>query len=94
MFFLPFTNCCAEWRVDVSSLGVQAVATSFGFSVPPNVNLNLDSNAAKFRKQRKSTGLLPGMDKPKGRSKSGHTFSAANPYGKRAETDKRQFTRI
>jgi ATP-dependent RNA helicase DDX18/HAS1 len=76
-------------------LWLQAVAVSFGFSVPPKVNLNLDSNAAKFRKQRKSGGpLLPGMDKPKGRAKSGHTFSAANPYGKRADSDKRQFTRI
>ncbi|GAQ90345.1 DEAD-box ATP-dependent RNA helicase family protein [Klebsormidium nitens] len=93
-YLLAYNSHSMKDTFNVHRLNLQAVATSFGFSVPPKVNLNLDSNAAKFRKQRKSTGLLPGMDKPKGRSKSGHTFSATNPYGKRAETDKRQFTRI
>ena len=58
----------------------QAVAASFCFSCPPKVNLNIDSNAAKFRK--------------KAHKGSRNGFSESNPYGRqRDEDDKRQFVR-
>ena len=58
----------------------QAVAVSFCFSCPPKVNLNIDSNASKFRK--------------KTRKVEGKNFSESNPYGRqRSEDDKRQFVR-
>ncbi|KAL6518587.1 hypothetical protein OROGR_019089 [Orobanche gracilis] len=60
----------------------KAVAASFCFSSPPKVNLNIDSNASKFRKKRKTEG---------GR----HGFSSNNPYGGKAaeQGDIRQFVR-
>jgi ATP-dependent RNA helicase DDX18/HAS1 len=67
------------------------VATSFGFTCPPKVNLNIDSNAAKFRK-KVGNSVQNGKGKADGR-KSGHKFSSSNPYGKRSEGDKRQFVR-
>ncbi|KAG5531606.1 hypothetical protein RHGRI_026277 [Rhododendron griersonianum] len=74
-----------EYEYDLKKLAnVQshlAVAASFCFTSPPKVNLNIDSNASKFRKKtRKVDG-----------SRSG--FSESNPYGRRAEDDTRQFVR-
>lgn len=57
----------------------QAVAASFCFSCPPKVNLNIDSNASKFRKKA---------------NKSKNRFSESNPYGRQSDgDDKRQFVR-
>ncbi|BBN17222.1 ATP-dependent RNA helicase DDX18/HAS1 [Marchantia polymorpha subsp. ruderalis] len=90
-YLLAYNSHAMKDIFNVHRLDLQSVATSFGFSCPPKVNLNLDSNAAKFRK----SGGKPGTGRePKGRSKSGHGFTASNPYGKRADNDKRQFTRI
>lgn len=68
---------------------LQAVARSFGFAVPPRVNLNIESKAAHARKAAKTAAA--GADY---RRKTGHAFSASNPYGKRAEGDKRQLVRM
>ncbi|KAL3683442.1 hypothetical protein R1sor_001464 [Riccia sorocarpa] len=89
-YLLAYNSHAMKDIFNVHRLDLQAVATSFGFNCPPKVNLNLDSNAAKFRKQQGK----PGEAKYKGKTKSGHGFTAGNPYGKRAENDKRQFTRI
>jgi ATP-dependent RNA helicase DDX18/HAS1 len=55
------------------------------------VSLNLESKRANVRK-------LGNPENKKGadyrRLKTGHAFSASNPYGKRAEGDKRQFVRM
>jgi ATP-dependent RNA helicase DDX18/HAS1 len=61
---------------------VQAVASSFCFSNPPKVNLNIDSGASKFRRNmRKVEG---------GR----HGFNEKNPYGRQGGgDDKRHFVR-
>eukprot|EP00615_Pteridomonas_danica_P000552 CAMPEP_0114359538 /NCGR_PEP_ID=MMETSP0101-20121206/23093_1 /TAXON_ID=38822 ORGANISM="Pteridomonas danica, Strain PT" /NCGR_SAMPLE_ID=MMETSP0101 /ASSEMBLY_ACC=CAM_ASM_000211 /LENGTH=556 /DNA_ID=CAMNT_0001503133 /DNA_START=1 /DNA_END=1671 /DNA_ORIENTATION=- len=66
---------------NVHELDLQAVATAFGFSTPPRVDLNF---SPKARKQTK-TG------KGQGKGATGHAFSAENPYGKREKSDKRQF---
>ncbi|KAG6543944.1 hypothetical protein Mapa_014785 [Marchantia paleacea] len=90
-YLLAYNSHAMKDIFNVHRLDLQSVASSFGFSCPPKVNLNLDSNAAKFRK----SGGKPGSGREaKGRSKSGHGFTASNPYGKRADNDKRQFTRI
>lgn len=70
----------------------QAVALSFGFSCPPKVNLQIDSNAAKFRKKGPK-GMVGGKGRLEGRG-SGHGFSSNNPYGKRGEGDRRQLVHI
>jgi len=69
---------------DVHKLDLQQVAKAFGFMAPPKVELNLKHTARK-----KVTG-------PKSRhaaQATGHTFSAANPYGSRGTDDRRQFVR-
>lgn len=76
--FLALVGCASK----------QAVAASFGFSGPPKINLNIDSNASKFRRG------APKGDRAGGKGRgSGHMFSASNPYGKRQQGDKRQFSR-
>lgn len=72
---------------NVHSLDLLAVAKSFGFTRPPKVQLNLESKAAHTRKAKKLA------EQGGGRRATGHGFSAANPYGKRAEGDTRQFVR-
>ena len=59
------------------------------------VNLNLESKAAHKRKavRHKLEGAAPPPADYR-RGKSGHAFSADNPYGARPAGDKRQFVRI
>ncbi|GIL44399.1 hypothetical protein Vafri_1877 [Volvox africanus] len=80
---------------NVHRLDLQAVAKSFGFSVPPRVNLQLESHSSHTRKAARVAGGggKGGVDYRRGMG-TGHKFSAANPYGKRDAGDKRQFTRL
>ena len=57
------------------------------------VPLNLESKAANVRKAKRKTleGAAQGADY---RRKTGHAFSATNPYGKKQAGDKRQFVRM
>lgn len=75
----------------------QAVAKSFGFTVPPRVNLNIESRASHARKAAKAAagakGSSGGGKAADYRRGTGHRFSAANPYGKREAGDSRQFAR-
>lgn len=90
-YLLAYNSHSMKDIFNVHRLDLQAVATSFGFTCPPKVNLNIDSNAAKFRK-KVGNSVQNGKGKADGR-KSGHKFSSSNPYGKRSEGDKRQFVR-
>lgn len=87
-YLLAYNSHAMKDIFNVHRLNLQDVAASFGFNCPPKVNLNLDSNAAKFRK----TGQK-GENGGRRKANSGHSFSASNPYGTRADGDKRQFTR-
>eukprot|EP00252_Welwitschia_mirabilis_P014134 TRINITY_DN31175_c0_g1_i1.p1 TRINITY_DN31175_c0_g1~~TRINITY_DN31175_c0_g1_i1.p1 ORF type:complete len:653 (-),score=137.72 TRINITY_DN31175_c0_g1_i1:475-2433(-) len=90
-YILAYNSHSMKDIFNVHRLDLQAVAASFGFSCPPKVNLNIDSSASKFRK---NPGNIAKGGKGKTDSrKSGHQFSASNPYGKRPEGDKRQFVR-
>ncbi|XP_042500526.1 DEAD-box ATP-dependent RNA helicase 51-like [Macadamia integrifolia] len=80
-YILSYNSHSLKDIFNVHRLDLQAVATSFGFSCPPKVNLNIDSSASKFRKKiRKVEGTRNG-------------FSENNPYGRKVEDDKRQFVR-
>ena len=57
------------------------------------VSLNLESKAANVRKAHR-TALEGGKGGADYRRKSGHAFSADNPYGKKAAGDTRQFVRM
>ena len=65
---------------NVHSLDLQGVGKAFGFTVPPRVDLNFSARGDKRKNEKKDF-----------HNKSGHAFSAENPYGKRDPTDKRQF---
>ncbi|PRQ35751.1 putative RNA helicase [Rosa chinensis] len=54
-------------------LFVQAVASSFCFSNPPKVNLNLDSSASMFRKNMHRVDGIR------------HGINPRNPYGRKAK---------
>jgi ATP-dependent RNA helicase DDX18/HAS1 len=68
---------------NVHELDLQAVGLAFGFTTPPRVDLAF----GKDKRKKKSNG-----DKNGNFAASGHAFSADNPYGKRGDGDKRQFT--
>jgi ATP-dependent RNA helicase DDX18/HAS1 len=70
------------------------VAKSFGFSVPPKVSLNIESKAAHGRRAKRVAAGSSGGGADYRRTKSGHAFSAANPYGVRAKGDNRQLARF
>lgn len=57
------------------------------------VNLNLESKASHVRKAHRTAleGSKAGANYMR---KTGHAFSADNPYGKRGADDKRQMVRI
>ncbi|KAH9312246.1 hypothetical protein KI387_027281 [Taxus chinensis] len=90
-YILAYNSHSMKDIFNVHRLDLQAVATSFGFNCPPKVNLNIDSNVAKFKK--KAGNLVRGSRGKVDGRKSGHSFSSSNPYGKRPEGDKRQFVR-
>lgn len=84
---------------NVHKLDLLRVALSFGFTVPPKVDLNLSARGGKSlgnqggwggKDHRRDNGNDDSKHFKKGR---GSAFSAENPYGKREEGDKRQFTR-
>ncbi|KAL2472035.1 DEAD-box ATP-dependent RNA helicase 51 [Abeliophyllum distichum] len=70
-YILAYNSHSMKDIFNIHRLDLQAVAASFCFSSPPKVNLNLDSNASKFRKK---------MKKDEG-SRNG--FSDKNPYGRK-----------
>ncbi|XP_019242032.1 PREDICTED: DEAD-box ATP-dependent RNA helicase 27-like, partial [Nicotiana attenuata] len=80
-YILAYNSHSMKEIFNVHRLDLQAVASSFCFSNPPKVHLNIDSNASKFRnKKRKVEGSRNG-------------FSDSNPYGKKGSDDTRQFVR-
>ncbi|GER30498.1 ATP-dependent RNA helicase has1 [Striga asiatica] len=80
-YILAYNSHSMKDIFNVHRLDLQAVAASFCFTSPPKVNLNIDSNASKFRKKaRRVEGTR-------------HGFSDSNPYGRKAEGDVRQFVR-
>ncbi|KAG4155261.1 hypothetical protein ERO13_D03G101200v2 [Gossypium hirsutum] len=82
-YILAYNSHSMKDIFNVHRLDLQAVAGSFCFSCPPKVNLNIDSNASKFRKK---------MRKVEGGARN--NFSESNPYGRqRSEDDNRQFVR-
>ncbi|MEW5303369.1 MAG: hypothetical protein WDW36_006070 [Sanguina aurantia] len=81
-YILAYNSHQLKEIFNVHRLDMAAVARSFGFAVPPRINMQLESRAAHTRKAVKG-GVAGGADY--NRAKSGHGFSAANPYGKKPD---------
>ena len=86
-YLLAYNSHSMKDAYNVHRLDLAAVAKSFGFTVPPRVNLNMESSAAKHRKAVKGGGQAA----KEAKRTSGHGFSADNPYGVRKRGDRRQF---
>ncbi|XP_073298860.1 DEAD-box ATP-dependent RNA helicase 27-like isoform X3 [Primulina huaijiensis] len=80
-YILAYNSHSMKDIFNVHQLDLQAVAASFGFNSPPKVNLNIDSNASKFRKKTRNA------------EGSRHGFNESNPFGKKDRDDIRQFVR-
>eukprot|EP00968_Pinguiococcus_pyrenoidosus_P027699 scaffold7415_cov267-Pinguiococcus_pyrenoidosus.AAC.3 len=87
-YLLAYASHADKDIFNVHNLDLVATAKSFGFSVPPRVDLNFSVRGDRKRARNAQLG-----DKKKRQKKSGHAFSADNPYGKRAKADGRQFAR-
>jgi ATP-dependent RNA helicase DDX18/HAS1 len=82
-YLMAYSSHALKDIFNVHELDLAGVATAFGFATPPRVDLNF---SPKGRKQQ------AGNARDKQKQSSGHAFSAENPYGKKAEGDRRQFT--
>merc|ERR1712137_536935 len=84
LFLLPseltFLKYLKEAKVPLNELDLQKVAKSFGFTVPPRVDLNLHGGK---KVERRGGGGGFGNSKFTKKSGRGGTFNSANPYGKR-----------
>lgn len=82
-YLLAYASHSLRDIFNVHELDLQAVGKAFGFTSPPRVDLLAFGTGKRTKKVDGKKGRLSG---------SGHAFSASNPYGKREEGDKRQFT--
>ena len=84
-YLLAYASHSLKNIFDVRELDLAAVAKSFGLGVPPKVTLPLKTSGKNAKRKREKGGSSR-------YSKSGHSFSAENPYGKRQASDNRQFS--
>jgi ATP-dependent RNA helicase DDX18/HAS1 len=97
-YLLSYASHAHRDIFNVHNLDLQAVGTAFGFTTPPRVDISFGKEKSTPAVGKRKKGLLSTShagDRKKQRiaaSASGHAFSAENPYGKRREGDKRQFT--
>lgn len=97
-YLLAYASHSHKDIFNVHEIDLQGVGRAFGFTVPPRVDLNLSARGDKTetrkkRRQNLDDGAGGGSGRKDKYRQSGQAFSATNPYGKRAEGDKRQFVR-
>jgi ATP-dependent RNA helicase DDX18/HAS1 len=86
-YLLAYASHSQREIFNVHELDLQAVGIAFGFTSPPRVDLAFSARGDK----RNAKQMINKKGKQMG-SSSGHSFSASNPYGQRAQKDKRQFS--
>ena len=100
-YLLAYASHAHKDIFNVHALDLQGVGNAFGFTVPPRVEINLSARGDRKQQRKKSADLAKaqasgrvkgGGSSGRSSSGSGHAFSADNPYGKRADGDKRQFS--
>ena len=91
-YLMSYASHAMKDVFNVHKLDMMEVASSFCFDNPPRIDFNLlGSNRGARKRGFKSSGAKKdGIFRQKD---TGHAFSASNPYGKREQSDKRQFTR-
>uniref|UniRef100_M4C3A2 ATP-dependent RNA helicase n=1 Tax=Hyaloperonospora arabidopsidis (strain Emoy2) TaxID=559515 RepID=M4C3A2_HYAAE len=89
-YLLAYASHSLKSIFDVGRLDLQGVAKSFGLQIPPKVTLPVKTNG-KTGKRKGQSFDNDGSARGGKFQRSGHSFSADNPYGKRVVGDKRQF---
>ena len=97
-YLLAYASHSLKNIYDVKSLDLVQVAKSFGFTNPPQVAMSFGIKSSdKIQRRGGGGGFGSGYKHKAGgqmdRQKTGHGFSADNPYGKRQQGDKRQFAK-
>lgn len=93
-YLLSYASHSHKDIFNVQEIDLQGVGKAFGFTVPPRVDLNFSARGDKtVRKKRPLDDGSGNSNKKQRYMPSGQAFSASNPYGKRAEGDKRQFSK-
>ena len=82
-YLLAYASHSQRDIFNVHELDLQAVGVAFGFTTPPRVDLAFSARGNKRNAKK--------MNNKNGKA-SGHEFSASNPYGKRQDSDARQFS--
>eukprot|EP00579_Thalassiosira_antarctica_P013948 CAMPEP_0201938366 /NCGR_PEP_ID=MMETSP0903-20130614/41264_1 /ASSEMBLY_ACC=CAM_ASM_000552 /TAXON_ID=420261 /ORGANISM="Thalassiosira antarctica, Strain CCMP982" /LENGTH=579 /DNA_ID=CAMNT_0048479621 /DNA_START=6 /DNA_END=1745 /DNA_ORIENTATION=+ len=89
-YLLSYASHSLRDIFNVHELDLAAVGRAFGFTAPPRVDLAFSMKGPKTK--RHNDKVVSGGKGKSGQSGSGHSFSASNPYGKKASGDKRQFS--
>mmetsp|Transcript_36423 Transcript_36423/g.116735 ORF Transcript_36423/g.116735 Transcript_36423/m.116735 type:complete len:552 (-) Transcript_36423:2531-4186(-) len=100
-YLLAYASHSHKDIFNVHALDLAKISTSFGFAVPPRIDLNLSARGDKATRRKKKRNdldeMMEGQRKKKHQksssSSSGHAFSAANPYGKKDAGDRRQWSK-
>mmetsp|Transcript_1367 Transcript_1367/g.3196 ORF Transcript_1367/g.3196 Transcript_1367/m.3196 type:complete len:710 (+) Transcript_1367:152-2281(+) len=96
-YLLSYASHSLRDIFDVHSLDLEGVGRGFGFKVPPRVDLAFGikgggGGGGKNKERRHNGQVAKGGKGLKGKLANGHEFSASNPYGKKREGDRRQFS--
>jgi ATP-dependent RNA helicase DDX18/HAS1 len=101
-YLLSYASHANRDIFNVHALDLQAVGKAFGFTAPPRVDIAFgkEKSSSTLGRRKKVVGGKSGSagdalhsgNKKARLNKSGHAFSADNPYGKRNSSDTRQFT--
>ncbi|KAL7473081.1 hypothetical protein ACHAXS_013904 [Conticribra weissflogii] len=96
-YLLSYASHSLRDIFDVHSLDLEGVGRGFGFKVPPRVDLAFGikgggGGGGKNKERRHNGQVVKGGKGLKGKLGNGHEFSASNPYGKKREGDRRQFS--
>ena len=97
-YLLAYASHAHKDIFNVHEIDLQGLGKAFGFTVPPRVDLNFSARGDRKGRKKRSFGDVEGGNEEQSKKRqhylaSGHAFSAENPYGKRADNDKRQFVR-
>lgn len=90
-YLLAYASHSLRDIFDVHELDLAAVGRAFGFTAPPRVDLAFSMKGGPTARRHNGQVVKGGKGK-NGKLGNGHSFSASNPYGKKASNDTRQFS--
>ncbi len=98
-YLLAYASHSHKHIFDVHALDLQKVSTSFGFTVPPKVDLSAYNSFSLFYIGNSialgvsARGTKKNKKDKQAKKGGNRRFTADNPYGYRESEDKRQFAK-